>query len=135
MRLFFGAVSTEGQLTHLQDLGFKKEDCKTALLHCKGEQSLRTDARTRSRLRRPSPVPQVSWTTLLLGSWRTLRAWQAIPEAGLTRAPAVTQPPCRGWRSRPRASASVSSTTAWTVTFRWASLPSPVSSLIPDVFA
>ncbi|XP_029689291.1 vacuolar protein sorting-associated protein 13D isoform X3 [Takifugu rubripes] len=27
----------EGQLTHLQDLGFKKEDCKSALLHCKGQ--------------------------------------------------------------------------------------------------
>lgn len=39
-RLFFGVVSTEGQLTRLQDLGFKKEDCKTALLHCKGEESL-----------------------------------------------------------------------------------------------
>ncbi|XP_076023177.1 intermembrane lipid transfer protein VPS13D isoform X2 [Genypterus blacodes] len=27
----------EGQLTHLQDLGFRKEDCKKALLHCKGQ--------------------------------------------------------------------------------------------------
>ncbi|XP_034732761.1 vacuolar protein sorting-associated protein 13D isoform X3 [Etheostoma cragini] len=27
----------EGQLTHLQDLGFRKEDCKRALLHCKGQ--------------------------------------------------------------------------------------------------
>lgn len=35
--LFFALVSTEGQLTHLQDLGFKKEDCKSAIFHCKGE--------------------------------------------------------------------------------------------------
>uniref|UniRef100_A0A8C9YV97 Vacuolar protein sorting 13 homolog D n=1 Tax=Sander lucioperca TaxID=283035 RepID=A0A8C9YV97_SANLU len=27
----------EGQLTHLQDLGFRKEDCKRALVHCKGQ--------------------------------------------------------------------------------------------------
>ncbi|KAI3356825.1 hypothetical protein L3Q82_003332 [Scortum barcoo] len=27
----------EGQLTHLQDLGFRKEDCKRALIHCKGQ--------------------------------------------------------------------------------------------------
>ncbi|KAE8293740.1 Vacuolar protein sorting-associated protein 13D [Larimichthys crocea] len=27
----------EGQLTHLQDLGFRKEDCKRALTHCKGQ--------------------------------------------------------------------------------------------------
>ncbi|XP_071393480.1 intermembrane lipid transfer protein VPS13D [Centroberyx affinis] len=27
----------EGQLTCLQDLGFRKEDCKRALLHCKGQ--------------------------------------------------------------------------------------------------
>ncbi|XP_035798448.2 intermembrane lipid transfer protein VPS13D isoform X2 [Amphiprion ocellaris] len=27
----------EGQLNHLQDLGFRKEDCKRALLHCKGQ--------------------------------------------------------------------------------------------------
>uniref|UniRef100_A0A3Q3XBB5 UBA domain-containing protein n=1 Tax=Mola mola TaxID=94237 RepID=A0A3Q3XBB5_MOLML len=27
----------EGQLTRLQDLGFRKEDCKRALLHCKGQ--------------------------------------------------------------------------------------------------
>ncbi|XP_014195954.1 vacuolar protein sorting-associated protein 13D isoform X2 [Haplochromis burtoni] len=27
----------EGQLTHLEDLGFRKEDCKTALIHCKGQ--------------------------------------------------------------------------------------------------
>ncbi|KAI4823651.1 hypothetical protein KUCAC02_012229, partial [Chaenocephalus aceratus] len=26
-----------GQLTHLQDLGFRKEDCKRALIHCKGQ--------------------------------------------------------------------------------------------------
>ncbi|XP_063738866.1 LOW QUALITY PROTEIN: intermembrane lipid transfer protein VPS13D [Eleginops maclovinus] len=26
-----------GQLTHLQDLGFRKEDCKRALMHCKGQ--------------------------------------------------------------------------------------------------
>lgn len=31
------SVSAEGQLTHLQDLGFRKEDCKRALIHCKGE--------------------------------------------------------------------------------------------------
>uniref|UniRef100_A0A665WW62 Vacuolar protein sorting 13 homolog D n=1 Tax=Echeneis naucrates TaxID=173247 RepID=A0A665WW62_ECHNA len=30
-----GGVS-EGQLTHLQGLGFRKEDCKRALIHCKG---------------------------------------------------------------------------------------------------
>ncbi|XP_041656068.1 vacuolar protein sorting-associated protein 13D isoform X2 [Cheilinus undulatus] len=27
----------EGQLTRLQDLGFRKEDCKRALIHCKGQ--------------------------------------------------------------------------------------------------
>ncbi|XP_047441039.1 vacuolar protein sorting-associated protein 13D isoform X3 [Mugil cephalus] len=27
----------EGQLTHLQDLGFRKDDCKRALRHCKGQ--------------------------------------------------------------------------------------------------
>ncbi|XP_070696419.1 intermembrane lipid transfer protein VPS13D [Pempheris klunzingeri] len=27
----------EGQLTHLQDLGFRKEDCKRALIHCRGQ--------------------------------------------------------------------------------------------------
>ncbi|CAK6974430.1 intermembrane lipid transfer protein VPS13D isoform X2 [Scomber scombrus] len=27
----------EGQLTHLQELGFKKDDCKRALIHCKGQ--------------------------------------------------------------------------------------------------
>nr|XP_020474604.1 vacuolar protein sorting-associated protein 13D isoform X1 [Monopterus albus] len=27
----------DGQLTHLQDLGFRKEDCKRALIHCKGQ--------------------------------------------------------------------------------------------------
>ncbi|CAJ1055202.1 vacuolar protein sorting-associated protein 13D isoform X2 [Xyrichtys novacula] len=27
----------EGQLTRLQDLGFRKEDCKKALIHCKGQ--------------------------------------------------------------------------------------------------
>ncbi|XP_034152069.1 vacuolar protein sorting-associated protein 13D isoform X4 [Esox lucius] len=27
----------EGQLTRLQDLGFRKEDCKSALIHCKGQ--------------------------------------------------------------------------------------------------
>ncbi|XP_066547335.1 intermembrane lipid transfer protein VPS13D isoform X1 [Amia ocellicauda] len=26
----------EGQLSHLQDLGFRKEDCRRALIHCKG---------------------------------------------------------------------------------------------------
>lgn len=34
--------STEGQLTRLQDLGFRKEDCKRALLHCKGVSLLST---------------------------------------------------------------------------------------------
>ncbi|KAL7864820.1 hypothetical protein AOLI_G00162400 [Acnodon oligacanthus] len=27
----------ENQLTHLQDLGFRKEDCRRALIHCKGQ--------------------------------------------------------------------------------------------------
>ncbi|KAM9855129.1 intermembrane lipid transfer protein VPS13D [Aulostomus maculatus] len=27
----------EGQLVHLQDLGFRKEDCRRALIHCKGQ--------------------------------------------------------------------------------------------------
>ncbi|XP_053704503.1 intermembrane lipid transfer protein VPS13D [Synchiropus splendidus] len=27
----------DGQLIHLQDLGFRKEDCKRALIHCKGQ--------------------------------------------------------------------------------------------------
>ncbi|KAM7412373.1 hypothetical protein PAMA_022044 [Pampus argenteus] len=27
----------EGQLNHLQELGFKKDDCKRALIHCKGQ--------------------------------------------------------------------------------------------------
>lgn len=49
-RLLFAVVSTEGQLARLQDLGFKKEDCKTALLHCKGESSLYTDGRTSEQL-------------------------------------------------------------------------------------
>uniref|UniRef100_A0A3Q3FFG1 Vacuolar protein sorting 13 homolog D n=1 Tax=Labrus bergylta TaxID=56723 RepID=A0A3Q3FFG1_9LABR len=35
LRLCF--VSAEGQLTRLQDLGFRKEDCKRALIHCKGQ--------------------------------------------------------------------------------------------------
>lgn len=83
----------------------------------------------------PPTVPQVSWIRLLLGSWRMPRAWQAVPEAGLTRAPAATRLRCRGWRSRPRASASVSSTTAWTATFLWPSSPSPVSTPIQRLFA
>ncbi|KAF0036552.1 hypothetical protein F2P81_011864 [Scophthalmus maximus] len=31
------ALAAEGQLTRLQDLGFRKEDCKRALIHCKGQ--------------------------------------------------------------------------------------------------
>ncbi|XP_056131507.1 intermembrane lipid transfer protein VPS13D [Lampris incognitus] len=30
-------ILLEGQLTHLQDLGFRKEDCKKALVYCKGQ--------------------------------------------------------------------------------------------------
>lgn len=30
---------SENQLTHLQDLGFRKEDCRRALIHCKGKVS------------------------------------------------------------------------------------------------
>lgn len=32
-------VCAEGQLSHLQDLGFRKDDCKRALMLCKGERT------------------------------------------------------------------------------------------------
>lgn len=61
----FAVVSTEGQLTRLQDLGFKKEDCRRALLHCKGEESLYTDPREdprpflKHRLNKTCPTGQL----------------------------------------------------------------------------
>ncbi|KAK1801786.1 hypothetical protein P4O66_022429 [Electrophorus voltai] len=32
-----GRSHSKNQLTHLQDLGFRKEDCRCALIHCKGQ--------------------------------------------------------------------------------------------------
>lgn len=53
IRLLCAGVSTEGQLTRLQDLGFRKEDCRAALLHCKGGWSPEAGAGT--GLRRTCP--------------------------------------------------------------------------------
>lgn len=38
--MFVYFVFTESQLTSLEDLGFRKEDCRRALVQCKGESNL-----------------------------------------------------------------------------------------------
>lgn len=68
---------------------------------------------------------QVSWTKPPHGCWKMQRACPADAEP--TRSPAATRLLLYlEWKWRPRAYASASSMTAWTVTSLWQSLPSHV---------